>query len=463
MAAWRNALARASQVEKERLNRILMIGVPIIVGMLSQSLMNLVDAAMVGRLGGNELAAIGVGSYATFLVVSAMMGLSAAVQAIVARHHGGGRTAESTEPLFAGITLTLIAGIPMTLFFLLLAPQYLALYTNDQTVIDIAVPYFQWRTAALIFVGMAFVFRGFWSGIGEAWVYLRITLIMHISNAVLSWLFIYGTADWGTGIAVLDSWTGYGATGSGMGSAAALLLAAILFFWHTFVTNHARFSVHYHLSGRTLRQLTRLAIPNSIQQTLFALGVSVLFFIIGLLGTDEQAIGHILTQLSLLLIMPAVGLGIAGASLVGHALGAEEKENAHRWGWDVVRVSMVMMAVMGLPLWIAPDWVLHLFTPDDALVALGEWPLRIIGFSIPFEVAAIILTQTLLGAGASKQVMKINLVMQWLLFLPLAWIIGPYLGFGLIGVWLLQSLNRITLSLIYGTLWGRKQWVHIKV
>ena len=337
------------------------------------------------------------------------------------------------------------------------AEQYIGFYTDDAAVVAVASEYFSWRTAALTFVGMTFVFRGFWSGIGESAVYLKIALIMHLSNIVFSYFLIFGLTVLGT-----TYWEGFGAVGSGMGSAASLVLAATLFYWRTFALD-TRFRQLYHLSRHTIRQLVRLAIPNSVSQTLFALGLSVLFWIIGLIGTQEQAIGHILTQLSLMLIMPAVGLGIAGASLVGHALGAEEKENAHRWGWDVLRVSVVIMAILGLPMWVAPQAVLNIFTNDPALIELGTWPLRILGFAIAFEVASIIFNQTLLGAGASKQVLKINLVMQWIVFLPLAWCIGPYLGYGLTGIWILQACQRMSLAVIYGAIWSRKHWSHIRV
>ena len=114
-------------------------------------------------------------------------------------------------------------------------------------------------------------------------------------------------------------------------------------------------------------------------------------------------------------------------------------------------------------MWIAPDWVLRLFTADKELIALGTWPLRIIGLNIVLEVAAITLTQALLGAGASRQVLKINLLMQWGVFIPLAYLVGPVLGFGLTGIWLLQALQRITLSAIYGFIWRLRHWAHISV
>ena len=71
--------------------------------MMSQSLLNLVDAAMVGSLGSDALAAVGIGSYAAFLTVSLVMGLSAAVQTLVARRMGANQGELASQPLMAGL------------------------------------------------------------------------------------------------------------------------------------------------------------------------------------------------------------------------------------------------------------------------------------------------------------------------------------------------------------------------
>ncbi|NRA25587.1 MAG: MATE family efflux transporter, partial [Oleispira sp.] len=191
----------------------------------------------------------------------------------------------------------------------------------------------------------------------------------------------------------------------------------------------------------------------------FSLGVSVLFMIIGLVGSEQQAIGHILINLALLLILPCVGLGIASTSLVSHALGANNSEDAYRWGWEVVRIATFLMLLLGLPLSFFADSILRIFTQDELLIALGTQPLQITGISITFEVTAMVLIQALLGAGASKKVMVINLIMQWCLLIPLAFLIGPVLGYGLIGIWCIQSMQRISSSVIYAVLWRKKTWV----
>lgn len=442
-------VARLLGIDQDRMNRILAISIPIIGGMLSQSLINLIDAAMVGRLGEQALAAVGIGSYASFIMVSVVMGMSAAVQSLVARRQGAGDTDRINEPFMAGLQMAVMLSLPLTLILLITAPTLIPLLTDDPEVAAIAVPYFQWRAAALMAVAMNFVFRGFWAGIGETRFYLRILLIMHAANVIASYLFIFG----------IGSWEGVGPVGSGMGTALSLVLGTGMYTWFTFTRQRQRLG-HVSLPNRsTLKQLVTLAWPNSLQQTLFAFGISVFFWIIGQISTQAHAIGHVLISLQLLLILPAVGMGIASTSLVGHALGAGNPDDAHRWGWEVVRVSVVIMAVLGAPLWMFPELILAIFTDDQHLLELGATPLRLTGLVILLEVTAMVLTQALLGAGASKQVMRINLFMQWGVLLPLAYLAGPIAGYGLLGVWILQGMQRIALSIIYSMIWQRRHWV----
>lgn len=445
------ATARLLRMEAQRLQRILFIGVPIIGGMLSQSLLNLIDAAMVGRLGDTAMAGVGVGGYANFIVVALVMGLATGVQALVARRAGSG-IGNPREPLIAGLWLSLGVGALFTLLFISLSSHLIPFFTKDAQVIEIAVEYFDWRTIGLVAIAANFVFRGYWSGIGQARIYLISLLYMHVVNVVVSYFLIFG----------IGSWQGFGAVGSGIGTTIAMFFGTAIYLWATF-RRHNDDSIPFIPTRKTLRQVLKLSLPNSAQQTLFALGTSVLFWIIGQVGTAEQAIGYVLINLSLLLILPAVGLGLASTTLVGQALGRGDHQDAYRWGWEAVRVAVFLMALLGLPLWLFPEYVLRLFTHEQHLIELGLWPLRISGINIVFEVTAMVLTQSLLGAGASRQVMRISFLTQWCLLLPLAYWIGPVAGFGLLGIWLIQGGQRITLSLVYALIWRARNWARIVI
>lgn len=430
-----------------------MLGLPIMGGMLSQSLLNLVDAAMVGSLGQAALAGVGLGGYVNFMAIALVMGLGVGVQATVARRRGQGLVDQSAEPLNNGLLIAALIALPLSLLCWFNAEAILALLSDDPEVTAIGADYFRWRALAIIAVGCNFAFRGYWNGIRQTGRYLQILVVMHIFNVVISYGLIFGRF----GLPEM------GAEGSGLGTTLAMFLGTALYFTLTWFRGRRQGFLRRLPPLAELRLMLRLSLPNSLQQLFFATGVTVLFWIIGQIGTAELAVAHILINLALLLILPGVGMGMAATTLVSHSLGAGQPQDAYRWGWDVVKVAALMLFLLGLPFWLMPQLVLQIFTQDPELLALGQWPLRITGLGMTLDATALVLTQALLGAGASRMVMGVNLGSQWLIFLPCAYLIGPVLGGGLLAVWLLQSLYRVIASVIFAILWRRKHWADIRL
>ncbi|MFD1697924.1 MATE family efflux transporter [Halopseudomonas phragmitis] len=438
---------------RSRLRTITLLGLPIMGGMLSQSLLNLVDAAMVGSLGKEALAGVGLGSYANFMAIALVMGLGAGVQAMVARRRGQGRETEVAAPLNEGLLIAALLAVPLTLLCWLNAERIIGFLSSDQGVVEIGVDYFHWRSLAIIAVGANFAFRGYWNGIRESGLYLRILVVMHLANVAISYGLIFGKF----GLPEM------GAEGSGLGTCIAMFLGSALYLSITLRRGRAHGFLQARPQFSGIVSMLRLSMPNSLQQLFFATGITTLFWIIAQVGTAELAIAHVLVNLALFLILPGVGLGMAATTLVSHSLGANKPEDAYRWGWDVVRVAAVALFIMGMPFWLAPHFVLSLFTQDPALIALGEWPLRITGLGMTLDATALVLTQALLGAGASRTVMSVNLGSQWLIFLPCAYLAGPVLGGGLLLIWLLQSGYRALNSIIFAIMWRRRHWADIHI
>ena len=90
-------------------------------------------------------------------------------------------------------------------------------------------------------------------------------------------------------------------------------------------------------------------------------------------------------------------------------------------------------------------------------------PLQILAFGLPLEALGMVMMSALMGAGATKVIMKVSMGMQWLLFLPLAWFLGPVFGYGLTSIWLVQALYRGIQSFIFVSLWKNQNWTSIRV
>ena len=124
--------------------------------MASQSLMNLVDAAMVGSLGGEALAGVGLGGYASFIAISMVIGLGAGVQAMVARRKGERDRANYAVPLNAGLVLGLAFAIPISVIFALASAPMMAFLAPTAGVAEVGSDYFDMRLLSVWAVAMNF-------------------------------------------------------------------------------------------------------------------------------------------------------------------------------------------------------------------------------------------------------------------------------------------------------------------
>ena len=435
----------------QRIRTLIRLALPVVGGMASQNVVNVVDTAMVGSLGDASLAAVGTASFANFVAVSMLMGLSAAVQAMASRRKGEGRLSEAAVPLNGALMVGFAVAIPLTVVLIALTPTLFPLLNPSEMVVGIGVPYLTARLLSIAAISTNFAFRGFWNGINAPGYYLRTLLIMHALNISLNWVLIYGKL----GAPAL------GALGAGIASAISTYVG--MAYYIMLGLRHAR--KHGFLRAMpdrgTLATLIRTAIPTSIQQLFFSSGFLALFWILGQLGTTQTAAAHVLMTLSLVAVLPGMGLGLAGGALVGQALGRKQPDDARRWGWDTVKVAMVVLASTGLVMLALPDLVLSAFLHDPATIEVARTPLQIFGATIGLDAVGVVLIQGLLGAGASRHAMMLSIAGQWGIFLPLAYLAGPVLHWGLIGIWGAIVVQRLLQALGAALLWQYGKWMRV--
>jgi len=212
-----------------------------------------------------------------------------------------------------------------------------------------------------------------------------------------------------------------------------------------------------------MTSMMRLSIPAGMQSFFFAAGLTAFFWIIGRIGTAELAASNVLVQLLLVALLPGVGFGLAAASLVGQALGRDDRDDAVTWGWDVSRLAMVVVGIGALVGVVVPDLLLRIFLHDEQIIALARLPLRLLGATMVVETLGSVLMNALLGAGASKTVMVVSVTLQWGLFLPVAFLVGPVLGFGMSAVWAAQVGYRCLQGLIFASIWRSRKWINLEV
>lgn len=437
----------------ERRSRILKLSMPIIGGMVSQNILNLVDTAMVGSLGNQALAAVGMGGFINWMAMAFITGLATGVQAMSSRRLGEGRETESAVPLNGGLLLSCLMALPWSLLLFFMAAGIFGALNPDPEVVSVGTGYLQARLLGMAAVAMNFSFRGYWNGVHLSHVYMRTLIVMHIANIVISYVLIFGYLGF----------PALGATGAGIGTTVSVYLGSALYAIQAFVLARKNGFLRGIPSRESLLTMLRVSVPSGIQQLFFAGGMVCFFWLVGRVGTAELAASNVLLNLLLVGILPGMAFGITAASLVGQSLGRKDPEAARLWAGDVGRVAMVVVGTCALPAALFPDFFLGLFLHDPATLALARWPLRLVALTMFWDTLGSVMMQALLGAGDSRRVMLASVGLQWGLYLPLLFILTTFTGLGMLGIWVVQIVYRFIVTTVFLAIWRKGQWQKIKI
>lgn len=420
---------------------------------MSQNILNLVDIGMVGHLGDTALAATGVGSFTNYLAISFIIGLSAGVQALAARRVGEDRHAETAIPLNGGLMLSLLIGLPLCAVLYTVVPHVYHYLSSDPAVVEQGVPYLQVRLLSMVAVGMNFCFRGYWSAIHLTGVYLKTLIIMHSLNIFLNWVLIYGNL----GAPEM------GVYGAGLATTLSLYFGTGLYFYFAFRNSKDRGFMQGIPSRSTLWTQLKLSLPASMQQVFFSAGMVVLIWIISQIGTAELAALNVLMTFHITASLPAFGLALAAATLVGNALGKKDADEAALWGWNIAAIALLYGIILGLILIPFARPLLGVFLTNTETRDLAYLPMVLWAMAIGIDTIGMVFMNSMIGAGDTRRSMWVSVISQWVFFLPLAYLAGPILGYGLLGVWIVNLLYRIGQASVYTQQWAGRKWTGIEI
>ncbi len=431
--------------------QVILLALPVILSNLSRVFMNLVDMAMVGRLGAPALAAVGMGSMVVWAILSMAISLRTSVQTVAARRLGQKKLSECGTSLHNGIFMAAVSGIPLSLIGYSLADKLAPLLLEDPVVIPLCIDYMSVAFLSVFFASLGFVFQGFYTGIEKTRIHMNVTIVANLVNVYLNAGFIYGRTgvleyfqQLGNGgfgwLGIPWSWIPFPALGV-KGAALATMLATVWLFVHyafylLLPEIRLRFQVlRYKLNWTMLRRQLSLALPQASQELLVMGGFVVFFRIVGMIGTAELAATEVIFSIMGASFMPAAGVGQACATLVGKFMGEQTPDKSEISIVESIRWSILIMGTMGIIFFIFPDRILPLFTNDPAVIAAGIIGLQVLAFAQFADAVGITLWFALTGAGNTVFPAVVEAVIAWGFFLPASYLTGVVLGFGFTGAW----------------------------
>ena len=433
---------------------LLKLALPVVVSMISVTLMGLVDTLMVGRLGNLELASVGLGAIFVHTIYSFAMGMTGSVSTLVSQYFGAKRFQECRRIWGPGILVAL--GVGGGSFLFSFYSEYFFRWMNPaEEVQELATLYSSWRLLGGSVVVFNLVVSGFLHGIGDTKSPMWVALIINLANIVLDYFLIFG---WGL-------WGGYGVWGAALATVMANVLGSILyvylFFSNPFAKKYSPFSWKL-WDGEMLKKMFGLGLPTGLQFFFGMLSFLIFSIFVGWMGVASLAANQIILQLDELAFLPAMGIGRGVQILVGQSIGAKVPEEAYQVVKKGYLIAFLFEFVSAFLFLVFSKQIIGAFTSDAEVLQLSSKVLWLAPLWMTADAIFIVSFQALRGAGEVTWPMVVGITNSWLK-IPLAYLFGFYFGFGIFGCWLSLTFQILFSALLFWRRFHQRKWQQLEV
>ncbi len=414
--------------------RVFSMAVPVMLGMMSQVVLNVVDAAMVGQLGAAQLAAAGLGSMAFMVVAMGFSALGTGTQILTARAWGGRDPAAASRVLSNSLFLTVPLGAALSSMAVFRVLPFIHYLVEAPLVRDLTIDYVRYRFVGLLFYLACFAFIGYFNGVGKTKIMMKYMIIVVTLNILFNYLLIFG----------IWIFPRMGVSGAALASTISYLSGTVYILscvWYDRIFREYPFFRRRNFHWKLVWDIAYLSWPRAVRMFSFFGAFLVFYKFVGMTEILPAKVAAVLAATTILItilsfsFMPGVGIGMAGATLIGQSLGAGKFTAARHYGWASVRFGILFMGLSGLLFMLFPREIISFFTRDPLVIDQGYWPLIILGVVQSFNAVGAVLSYCLEGAGATHWVMGAELFIYWLVFLPMTYLFAIHLGWGMTAAW----------------------------
>ena len=411
------------------------LSIPGMLAQISSILMQYIDAAMVGFLGAEQSAAIGLVASSTWVMGSLLHALCIGFTVQTAHLVGAGEKFKARNLLFNAL---LCCGIFSLLLLLLGAalsfrlPLWLG---AGPEIFDDAFWYFLIFCLSAPFFEAVYLLSGMLQCSGNMKIPGFLNALMCFLDIAFNFVFIFGC--------------GLGVKGAALGSACAALVTALLFLYFTLFKSECfallgfwgspREKTCFYLDWSAVKKAVKLALPVAVESSAFSGALVVVTKIVSPLGAVSLAANSFATTAESLCYMPGYGIAEAATTLAGQSFGAKKKGLVRSFSWITVVYGMVLMTGMGLAMYFACPLVFNFITPDPAIRRLSVQVLRIELFAEPLFGASIVAMGALRGLGDTFVPSLLNLFSLWVVRLSLSVLLVK--SYGLKGIWFAMAVE----------------------
>lgn len=421
----------------EQAAMILELSLPAVLAQLSSLIMQYIDAAMVGRIGADASAAIGLVSSSTWLFGGLSMAASTGFTVQIAKRVGAKDEKGARNIVKTGIVCVLLFSLLMMTIGVLISSKLPVLLGGGKSVRDDASVYFLIFALSVPFMQMNYTASGMLQCSGDMKIPGILEIVMCVMDVIFNALLIFPSRKltiFGTTVTTFGA--GLGVKGAALGTALSEVVTVILLLYFLLVRSkalHLRKSEPFKWRADDISAALKIALPVAVEQTITCGAYIAFTRIVSPLGSLALAANSFAITAESLCYMPGYGIGASATTIIGQCVGAKRYDITKRLGWLTTIIGMIVMTVSGGLMFIFAPFMMSLLTPDKAIRSLGTRILRIESFAEPMYAASIVSAGVFRGAGDTAVSSVLSFVSMWAVRIPLAAFLAP--RYGLAGIW----------------------------
>jgi len=420
------------------LREVGLLAYPVILTQLSATVMGIVDSAMVGRIGATELAAVGFAGVWSWTVFCFFFGTASGIQTFVAQADGAGRQRECGSWAWQGLYVIAPTTLLSAAVVWLAAPTLLAWLGPSEGLQEEALSYLRPRLLGISGIAIAFVWISFFRGTGDTRTPLYAAVTANLVNAVLDYGLIFGKLG-------LPAWEVAGAgAATAVGEWVYAAFLAVAFhrsaLARRFATQFAR------PDPSQIRRFVRTGMPIGGQWTIDMASFAVFTTLVARMGDVQMAASQAFVMLLSMSFMQAIGISVAGSTLVGRYIGAKDIPAATQSFHSSQKFAGILGGAIAVLFLAVPELLMRVFTADLEVIALGVPLVRLGALFQLLDAFGIVASGSLRGAGDTRWPFLAQSALAWGLFVPLAYLLGVTLEGGLVSAWIGGTIYVLVLS-----------------
>ena len=456
-----NVLVQKEVSRAEKIRLVLSLSLPAILAQLTSIAMQYIDAGMVGSLGAEATASIGLISSTTWLIGGSCIGISAGFYVQIAQLIGARRDREAEDVLRQGLKAVVVIGILISIVCASISSYVPRWLGGEEAVLANSTAYFRIYCLGVPFILLRQFANGTMQSTGDMKTPSTLSAIVCLLDVVLNMLMIFPTRTVQVfGLRLLIPGAGLGVVGAALATTLSEVIIALIALF-LLATRNKHISLRNKGSWKWRRQnivnAARIGIPLSFNQIFMCSAYVAGTKIVAGLGTVPVAANSLAITAESLCYMPGYGIGAAATAIIGQTIGAGRKDLTKSFSRVSVYLGMAMMGLTGAIMYVCAPVVFSLLTSSSEVAALGTEVLRLELIAEPLYGASICCAGVFRGAGDTLRPSVMNLVSMWCVRIALALVLVPRIG--LQGYWTAMAVELCFRGLIFLIRLYRGKWM----